>query len=753
MFEWDLATKMKELSGSNAGTQDKLQRFEADIWPHLDEMRGQLPKYLWVYTMDFLTGVCDAVAQEGIGGISVRLSRMCARVGKLELGLRNQLVLSLCHRLVTEELSSSDLGANAILGELLDLWKHITQLRRPSQGYKAPLRFVLPSADEIFTVADAERRGSSKVAPATKALASVFIQFHSEEACALVPGLLATLAVLSDPQLTKVGRAAEAAPLLRLVATVLKQAMPDEAYVKDVFGGKMRFPPSKLPDLQAYVLAQWTQASTMLQDADAPWRHAGPETTKRPRGPASSGLGAFHMRIRDAYRSRNTGAIISVWQDVRARMAQKPHLVRQMREDPDFLDFCIFVWCAVRRPARLQETLHLMDEIQVQPTLKSYTEMMHGWKVCKETDKITALWDKLVESGMKLDAVIWTERISGLIEGGRPQAGLRAMAEMMVLWKQAVEQRGQDAAAAAVQPGIEVINAVVKGLIRLDVNAVSEVLAWASRHGLEPNVLTYNILIRQSFRSGAADDVHHLLRTMDSRGVEPNAATFTIILEEVLGAMHNASAAEQVQAVKQVLAEIEAAGLRANAETYGKMLYAVASLPNGGADEAIAAVQRHMRDAGLAVTPHMVTILLERALAREPPSAAVVQAILREHGLTSISQGDQTLWERVTSAHAVVGDTDAAMAVFADLTRAGRPFTSLPCLTDLVRALLAVERHADARDVVAATLAHKAAERGRGGLDGDRYWRHHFWHLVGVEGLLDWERVPLELQARLRESS
>ncbi|KAM4062202.1 PPR repeat family protein [Hirsutella rhossiliensis] len=751
--EWDLATKMKGLDRSNAGARDKLRRFQADIWPHLEDMRGQIPRHLWICTMDFLAGICDTVAREGLTGVSIDLSRICARIGKLELSLRGQLVSSLCHRLITEELSSPDPSASPVLQELLDLWKHISQLRRVSQGHKAPLRFVLPSADEILTVVDAENRGSSQIAPATKALSSILIQFRTEEALALVPGLLATVAVLSDPRLTKPDKAAEAAPLLRLVATALQQAIPDETYVRGVFEDKMRVPPMKVTELQAYVLAQWAQASAMLQDADAPWRHAGPENPRRPGGPASSGLSAFHKQLRGAYRSRNTGAIISIWQDLRARMAQRPHLVRQMREEPDFLDFCIFVWCAVRRPAKLQETLHLMDEIQVQPTIKSYTAMMHGWKVCKETDKVTALWDKLVESGTRLDTVVWTERISGLIEGGRPQAGLRALAEMMALWKQAVEQKGhQGAAAVAVQPSIEVVNAVFKGLVRLDVKAASEVLAWASRHGIEPNVRTYNVLIRQSFRSDAADDVQRLLRTMNSRGVEPDAATFTIILEEVLGAMHNASAAEQVLAVQQVLAEIEAAGLRANAETYGKMLYAVASLTNGGADEAIAAVQRHMRGAGLAATPHVVTILLERALARDPPTPGAVQAILREHGLTGISQGDQTLWERVASAHAAMGDTDAAMAVFADLARAERPVTSLPCLTDLVRALVAAERREDARGVVNATLAHKAAER-RGGLDGDRYWRHHFWHLAGGEGLLDWDKLPLELQERLREAS
>lgn len=750
--EWEIAAKMKELGEKRVEPREQLRLFQADIWPHVKEMRGQMPKHLYLSTTQFLARACDTVAEKGQTGSSVPLSRMCGRIGKWDLDVRNELVLNLCHALVGERHPSAE--RNAIVEELIDMWKHISQLRRKSQGHRSGLQFVLPTAGEIFKDADAEQQRASNMAPVTKALASIFVQFRLEQARELVPGLLATVAVLSDPRLARPGAQVKAAPLLNLVAAALQRGTADEAYVEDAFGVNMRFPSSKLPELQSYVVGQWPHAVAMLADADSPWRH-GLADAKGPDGGSSSNLGTFHKQLRAAYRSRNTGAAVSIWEDLKTRLAQKPDLARQMREDPEFLDFWIFVWCAVRRPAKLQETLDLMQEIRVQPTVKSYTSMMHGWKMCKDVDRIAALWDKLVESGMRLDAVIWTERISGLIEAGRPQAGIQALAEMMALWKQAVAKRGADgAAAAAIQPNIEVVNAAFKGLIRLDLGAANEVLAWAGREGIEPNIRTYNILLRESFRGDTPDDVQSLLRAMKAQGVEPDAATFTIILEEVLGVLDDTSAAEQVHAVRQVFADIEAAGLRANLETYGKMLYAVASLANGGADEAVAAVQAHMRAAGFSATPHMVTILIERALARDhraPPGA--VQALLREHNLTHVAQGDQTLWERVMSAHAATGDTPAAMVVFADLARAGRPVTSLPCLTDLLRALLAAGRPEDARDVVRAVLQHKVRRAATDGVEvgrDARYWRHHFWYMARENGLLDWDEVPLELQSRLR---
>ena len=751
--EWEVAAKMKELAEKRLEPREQLRLFQADIWPHVKEMRGQMPKHLYLSTTQFLARACDTVAERGQTGSSVSLSRMCGRIGKWDLDVRNELVLNLCHSLVGERHASKE--RNAIVDELVDMWKHISQLRRKSQGYHGGLQFVLPAADEIFNDADAEQQRTSNMAPVTKALASIFVQFRLEQARELVPGLLATVAVLSDPRHARPGAQVKAAPLLNLVAAALQRGTADESYVESVFGGKMRFPSSKLPELQSYVVGQWPHVASMLANADAPWRHSLTGSKSLDGVSGSSNLGTFHKQLRAAYRSRNTGAVVSIWQDLKARLAQKPDLARQMREDPEFLDFWIFVWCAVRRPAKLQETLDLMQEIRVQPTVKSYTSMMHGWKMCKDVDRIAALWDKLAESGMRLDAVIWTERISGLIEAGKPQTGIQALAEMMALWKQAVAKRGVDGAAAvAVQPNIEVVNAAFKGLIRLDLGAANEVLAWAGREGIEPNIRTYNILLRESFRSDTPDDVQSLLRAMKAQGVEPDAATFTIILEEVLGHLDNTSAAEQVQAVQQVFADIEAAGLRANLETYGKMLYAVASLANGGADEAVAAVQAHMSAAGFSATPHMVTILIERALAREHhPQPGAVQALLREHKLTHVAQGDQTLWERVMSAHAATGDTAAAMVVFADLARAGRPVTSLPCLTDLLRALLAAGRAEDARDVVRAVLRYKvrcAATEGVEVARDARYWRHHFWYMARENGLLSWDEVPLELQSRLR---
>lgn len=778
--EWEITAKMQEISEMLVGPQEKLRLFQNDIWPLVKELRGHVPRHLYISTIKFLRDTCDAVAEHGLTSDSLALSKMLATVGKWDLDVRNELVLNLCHILVDKKHPSAK--RHDILEELLDMWKHLSQLKRGSQmHHHSGQQFVLPAVDEIMdnvyaasfpwkkneTVAE---RNSVWMSPTTRALSSIFVQFRPEQPRELIPGLLATLAVLSDPRLARDGSQIKAAPLLNLVSKALEHQPADESYVNGVFASEIRFPSAKLAELQSYVAAQWPQAMELVFRKDSAWRQGRSSSHEHKpsfhshshshSSTSHSNLAIFHKQLRAAYESRNTGAVVFIWQNLRARLAQTPDLGRQLREDPAFLDFCVFVWCALRRSNKLQETLDVMQQVQIQPTVRTYTNMMHGWKLCKDAERIEALWQKLVESGLKLDAVIWTERISGLIEAGKPQAGIHALAEMQGMWKKAVASKGdaEGAGSIAIQPTIEVVNAALKGLIALDRRAANEVLSWAGREGIEPNIRTFNILIRESFRSsrsGSPEDVKSLLRAMKSQGVEPDGATFTIIIEELLGGLESASAAEQVHVVEQILADIQAAGLRANLETYGKMLYAVSSLANGGADEAIAAVQQHMRADGFSATSHMVTILIERALSRDPlPSdtGATIRALLQEHRLSSINQGDQTLWERVMSAHAVTGDVPAAMDVFGQLARAGRPVTSLPCLSDLLKALLAdrnAKTIADAKEVVRVVLNHKlerAAVQGEFLERDDRYWRHHFWFLAKENGLIDdGASVPPEL--------
>ncbi|PTB47701.1 hypothetical protein M431DRAFT_514259 [Trichoderma harzianum CBS 226.95] len=725
--ELEIAAKIKDLSAKQMDVVEKLHVFQTTIGPHLNEFRGHMPKHLLISSTQFLDKMCEEIVEHGYTGHGVNLSLLYGIVGKTDLDVRNQLVLNVCRALIFDKKDSA--GRSALLDELTGLWQHISQLRRWSQDHRQ-LKFAFPSFHDVRQDIAEGTATNTRLDPTTRALAALFLQFSPDEARDIMPALLTTLAVLSDSRLIKSGTHIIMDPLLKLVAVALSnKEAATQSYVSGVFDDRVRFPSAKLAEIQSYVVQQWPHAAELIHK----------------RSGSSSGFTGLHRQLRSAYLARDYGTVYAIWEEFKTRLDQKPELAKQLHNNAEFLDFWVFIWCASRRPRHLQDTFDLMQRLRIHPTLKTYTGMMHGWKICKDTDRIDALWKKLASSGQKLDAHIWTERISSLIEAGKPQAGLEALAEMLALWKQAVQK---NATHTAVQPTIEAVNAAFKGIIQVDRKAAFEVLEWASREQIQPNIRTYNVLIRHSFRDDSPDEVQTLLKVMSQNGIEPDAATFTIILEEVIGRMGTASAADQVEAVQLVFQDIQSAGLRPNLETYGKMLYAVSSLANG-TDEAIAAVLSHMRADDFKVTPHMVTILIERALRRDPPDITAIDALLQEHGFSHVGQGDQTLWERVMSANAITGNTERAMTVFNDLQKAGRPVTSLPCLTDLLWALLSSEKRDEARHVVDVVLDYKTRDGDSDVKDG-RYWRHHFWFLADEGGFLEGRDVPDVLKASLR---
>ncbi|KAI8667386.1 hypothetical protein NCS56_00874400 [Fusarium sp. Ph1] len=740
--ELEIASRLKELRERDIKTHEQFKVFDEEIWPSIQELRGQLPKPIYMAVTGLLSDQNLTMLRDGHYLRSVRLSQVYSTLGKYDLDIRNDLILNLCIRMT--QARNKSYTRTQMRDELIGMWKHVSQLKRPGEVDRE-LRFAMPSVPEVLKDAEKARfvekdqtQDSSKNQTA-RALASMFLQYPPPQAQDIIPALLATLAVASDVRYFGREKRVALSPLLVLARAVLSKHQLTEDNIHSILSNYHTLPAEKMDALGVYVKNQWPTVMTMLTTEAEQWMK--PESHEWAEDPvkiAASRVTSFHKLLKSAYRARNIGAMSAIWEDMMKSLEQNPRVREQLADSPDFLDYWIFVWCAVRRTKRLEETIELMRSLNMPMTLKSYTAMMHGWKKCKDLAKVEALWGQLVSAGTKLDIVIWTERISALIELGKTQAGIQALEELVMTWKKAV-QNGTEA--QAVQPTIHVINAAFKGMLHLYPDAAHELLAWAGREGFEPNVRTFNILISESLRAGHTDKVTDLLRAMRQQGIDPDTATFTILLEEVVKRMDYATSEEQVEAVHSIFADMEDAGLKPNLETYGKMLYAVDGI-QGSSDDAMAAVQNHMRNNGFAVTPHMVTILIERALRRDPPDIKRVRLLLKENKLSVVKQGDQTLWERVMSAHAISGETKEAMRIFDDLAKAGRPVTSLPCLSDLVGALLQKKETESAQKVIDTVLTHKA--KSTDNLESNqRYWRHHLWFMARRNGLIKNDTIPL----------
>lgn len=451
----------------------------------------------------------------------------------------------------------------------------------------------------------------------------------------------------------------------------------------------------------------------------------------------------MHKRLQEAYQERNKPGVQTIWAEFYQKQAGNAGLRSAIQGRPELMDFFIFIACALRLDYEYKTAVEVMAKLHIPLTLKTYTSMMHGWRLCKDTRKIDALWNQLESANVRLDVPIWTERLAAYIVKGKTGACLAALAQLQKQWNDAVQSNTVEES-GAVQPSIEMVNACIKGILEIDPPAAKVLLSWAHNNGIKADISTHNIILRRAFAAGP-DDVAWIMDMMEKNGVEPNQATFVILIEEMLALTSHDSPEAQVEAVDQVFADLARSNFALTSELYAKALHAVASLANAS-DAAVDAVLAHLRHQNVRVNPYMVTILIERSLQRAPRSFAPIEALLRRHGMADTSRGDQTLWERVIRAAALTGEPYVALARFDELAAAKRPVTSLPCLNELLRALVAEGDWDNARRVVDSVLRNKMVAQAQRGSHEDmhdaRFWKHHFWYIAKENNLLDETNMP-----------
>ena len=264
------------------------------------------------------------------------------------------------------------------------------------------------------------------------------------------------------------------------------------------------------------------------------------------------------------------------------------------------------------------------------------------------------------------------------------------------------------------------------------------VLAWAAREGIQPDVVTFNTLLRPLVREGLSDEVWEILSMMQTENVKANGATFTILTEGALSGMGDQSSGEQVQAVTRLLDEMKAAGVMANRSTYAKMIH---MLLEGGdrAAESVNAVLAHMWANGMDLGSHIYTMLAKHYFSRDPPDAAAVTALIEGRQLLENKNMDRVFWEWVINGYCKVGDVDRAFPIFEKLRAAGSPI-NIFTLNELLVVLIGATRRDDAQKVVDTAIKI----RDRGDLDSAekvKFRGHRFWARALEYGLVKEEYV------------
>ncbi|KAK3942443.1 hypothetical protein QBC46DRAFT_380256 [Diplogelasinospora grovesii] len=764
--------KMQEILGrdGDAGVTAAYGFFETNIYPQISQAGSEVPQIL----IDQLSAVlfrrllikkAESFDSPELPTVT-RISEIMLELGLLKPPnwaiLMIQLLQHIC-RVSTfptdytsiESYENAMGRRDALLHDLLGAWKVFTVPRftalRVGDAAKAAKQGLYPSGYPRA------HSSSDRWPGPQRAFAALFPQYTHLVLHRPTWAAIATYALLTDPVNRNQSVLEKATPFLRMMGQVLfASPRPKRNELKTVFG--------PYPDLHDYCLSRWPAVIAVLSNRMAA---LDPRSFTRP--PRS--VDNIYRQFDQALKRGNLEAMKKAWQEFWGMddVPDEARVKELLAENVELFDQFIMAYMGLKQPELAIDVWNRMQRIGVKPTIKTWNSMIDGCTRAKNPHGIKTVWQRLVASGIELDTTVWTARISGLIRAGDPEAGLAALNEMAKIWEDSRKGQG-NSFVIAVKPTIEPVNAALSGLLRLNrMSTAKTVLGWAARQGIAPDIYTFNTLLRPMVRKGQHDEVDKIFQMMRDMGIEADAATFTILLEGALADVGAESPERQVQIVTKFIRDMEAAGVKANMQTYAKMIYVLLQEGGDNAEAAVKAVLAHIwSNAGLELTSHIYTMLAEHYFSRDPPDTVAVTSLIESRNLHDNRDIDRIFWERVIKGYSQAGETDRALHIYNRIfapsnAGAGGTIITFSTLYELLFALVRADKMEEAAKLVKSARNIMDATAGGGGggggppeqipegaaargvIDADiktgRFWKHRFWHLADRYGLLQEDLV------------
>ncbi|KAF4927554.1 Pentatricopeptide repeat-containing protein [Colletotrichum viniferum] len=598
-----------------------------------------------------------------------------------------------------------------LLQDLVDFWKHFTALRRVDSGLRSEPKFWLTSRPDL--------RSSDQPVKLFRLL------LHSVAAnvVGLDTALVTTYVLLSDPAYEHTKAREDAAPLLEALEPIIKRF--DRGKLHPLFEAQ--------PKLWQFVepRADW-RVIQAAPNVLGEFATAAPDGWAPKHGKFAYAL--WHKRFNMAYRGNDHAAVQQAWRDL-IEPPNDASRAGKLRRCPELFDYILHIACHKSRYEKaiytqvISEVLEYMKAIGLEPTIRTYTSMMEGWKLAKRIEPIEHMWESITTAGLKLDHQIWSSRISALGGLGAGWDGIRALTQMDKAWQEAVKNGTED---QALKPAMSNVNAAISGLLwRNRMDGVKKVLEWASERGLQPDIYTFNMLLSSMLKQGKHEEADRILVSMKAAGVKPDGATFTIIMDTAFADISQQSPEEQKATIGNVFREMKACGIDPNQETYAKMIH---SLIRQGdvARSSITAILAHLRATGQQPSTEICTMLVEYFIDHQP-DLDTVRALVDDRRSRARALTDRVFWETVIKYYHRADDLDGALEIVYDLDDWGI-WPGLPLLEPLLRSLLH-RKDWDAAKKLVGTVRRQprpeAADRE------SRYWRHAFWAVARDYDLVD----------------
>ncbi|KAI1467030.1 uncharacterized protein F4812DRAFT_46209 [Daldinia caldariorum] len=747
--------KLELMIGNGKPVADAYAYLITQIYPLLQEPHITIPKVFYTVVSKLLDRVVAAkkksIRSPDLPAVS-DIFRVYTDIGEMKPQRWAALVADLVRTIIEIDPSAEEedsaiaradlLARDDLLNDLVESWKVLSlpQSVPVMHGNELMDGFWFPKIDN-FALRKFSGRGDFPAA-----LSSIFPQYHPNLLGTPVAILaIATYALLLDPERSNLEARRNAARFVSKIAYLI-------TFVNFQDAGLLEGISHTFPELKTYIMYRWPDIKQQLKlklETIASDGNVEPNRSPHPTKAGSINISRVGYRLKRAFLTRNIHEVNGTWLEFIGH-GNRITLERasEMREYPDIFNQFIHARMALDQPDEAVNALNTMREVGLRPTMKTWNSMLTGCRKARNAVALNAVWAKLVSSGVKLDTKIWTTRISGLIECGDAEAGIRALQEMSRLW----DESSKDEHSTAVEPTIEPVNAALLGLVRTDqVSAAESLLQWADRQGIKPDVFTYNTLLRRSVRDGRDEDVQRLFAAMQEANVAADEATFTIILDGAFTRIDPDAVEEQARVVSDMLDHMHEIGLEPNLQTYAKIIY---NLLQGGdrATKPIKSVLAHLWSHGLELSPHIYTMLVEHYFSCGPPDVESVDALLqRRTALNYDSVEDNILYDRIIKGYALAGQPLKALDYYYKLSQIGVPVI-LPTQVELLRALLRDGHVQAAREMAANTKTmFEESNRAKDEVESAKFWGHRFWYIVFSNGLLE-GRDAMEPWARRASS-
>ncbi|KAI1335724.1 hypothetical protein F5Y15DRAFT_239244 [Xylariaceae sp. FL0016] len=732
--------KLQDMVISDVPITDAYNYLKSDVLPIIRVPGVHITKALRKVVIGLMNKVVAAKKADILSDDLPRvadISRVYADMGALNtqewialVGQLAQSILSISNTLSAQGPPNADLekchsARELMLGDIVESWKVLSMpglAVGPNEESDFNDGFWFPSLDK-FSLVKYSRKGDFPAA-----VSAMFPQYRPNQLGPQVAVLaIATYAFLLDGQKSSMIARRSATRFISKIAYLIGFVRFQENSLR----GSMK---GTFPEVEEFVLSQWPKITAQLKErvesADTPDSQVGStrSTAGREGSPRKVTAHSLYHRLTQAYSHRNVREIDKLWKEFVPSENELSGRTSELKECPEVFDFFIEARMALNEPKKALAVWNVLGQVGLKPTLRTWNAMLNGCKKAGNAHGIKSVWAKLAASGMELDVPIWTTRVSGLIKAGDFGAGILALEEMSNLWQVPEGSRSR----AAIRPSIGPVNAALAGLIRQKQLPMAErLLAWAGRQGIEPDIMTFNTLLRPLIRDGNRDaDVRKLFKMMQASGVQVDAATFTLLLDGAFSKTNSGDPVEQAAVVDAVLQEMAAAGLQTNMQTYGKMLYL---LLQSNAKEAVNAVLARIWANGEELSPHIYTMLVEYFFGRQPPDLEAVNSLLSHK--TFDYNMDRIFYDRVIKGYAIVGHVEEALRLSYKVSDTGAVVT-LGTQYELLRKLVEQNMVHEAR-VLVNTTKTRFEEQHPDPRSWPRFWEHRFWHLARHYKLVD----------------